>query len=372
MKSTMVRRHTLRGTAAAAVVAVVGGFGAGVADAAPVGAHGAFAATAATATSAQLPVADRPAPGSLPRPPAGAPGRHPYHGRTAAQWCAPRRAGHRPPRRTVQRGGRRAAARHRGGGLGGEPPHGAPVRYRPTTSSLNYQVTRPVANTVTTRPGADGSVVVTNGSSSVDVVVDLVGWVAATPDAGAVGLHATRPGGSGQPDHRPPGRDQRHLRGRRRGAVPSTARAAVVNLTTVGASANGLPLLSWAAGRLRPTTSTGNTVGVLPRHPGRRRASAPGGASPWRIGGGTSHVVVDVWATSPGRPAMPVDGRLHLAAVRLVDTRTDRHAAGLRAAPGAAGDRSWRGAPRRQRRARHDHLRAGYEGHRHARGRRER
>ena len=130
-----------------------------------------------------------------------------------------------------------------------------------STSTVNYQVARPVANTVMVGPGADGAVVVTNGGATVDVVVDLVGWVAASPDPAGVGLHAIsprrawdsrttgRPVGVGGVSVAVPG-----------GPVPTGAAAVVVNLTTVGASASGLPLLLWAAGTARPSTSNGNTI----------------------------------------------------------------------------------------------------------------
>ena len=69
-------------------------------------------------------------------------------------------------------------------------PSGVPV---PGTSSVNYSVARPVANSVTVMLGADGAVVITNGGGAVHVIVDLLGWFAATPVASADGLHAIVP-----------------------------------------------------------------------------------------------------------------------------------------------------------------------------------
>ena len=69
-------------------------------------------------------------------------------------------------------------------------PSGVPA---PKTSSVNYSVSRPVANSVTVKLGSDGAIAVTNGGGAVHVVVDLLGWFAATPAASANGLHAIVP-----------------------------------------------------------------------------------------------------------------------------------------------------------------------------------
>ena len=196
----------------------------------------------------------------------------------------------------------------------------------PSTSSLNYEATRPVANTVTARPGADGSVVVTNGAAGVDVVVDLVGWFALAPGASAEGVHAIAPVRVW--DSRVAGRTVT-VSGTSvtvvGGAVPSTAGSVVVNLTTVGASASGLPLLSWAAGTTRPATSNGNTV----RGAAVATQVVVGVGSGGRISvatvGGSTHLVVDVvgYVVGPPLSGAGIDGGLRtVAPLRLVDTRT--------------------------------------------------
>ncbi len=192
----------------------------------------------------------------------------------------------------------------------------------PGTSSVNYARTIPVANTVLARPGPDGAVAVTNGPSSVDVVVDLVGWYAASPKAGTEGVHAVAP--TRVLDSRRTGRAVTTTPTLVRvvgGPVPSGVKAVVANLTTVGASASGLPVLSWASGGPRPTASNGNTV------KGQAVATqvVVGVGADGRIalatGGGSTHLVADVvgYVVGTGSPG----GHLRsVAPLRLVDTRT--------------------------------------------------
>ncbi len=201
-----------------------------------------------------------------------------------------------------------------------------PSGVAPTTSSLNYEVGRAVGNTVTARPGADGAVVVTNGSATVHVVVDLVGWAAATPRADDPGLHAIAPRRVW--DSRTVGRPL-DVRGTTvvavGGAVPTTARAVIANLTTVGASASGLPLLSWAAGAPRPSTSNGNTVRGVPVATQVVVGIGTGGSVALATGGGTTHLVLDVvgYLVGPRSQVGTADGQLRsVAPLRLVDTRS--------------------------------------------------
>ena len=201
-----------------------------------------------------------------------------------------------------------------------------PSGVAPTTSSLNYEVGRAVGNTVTTRPGADGAVVVTNGAATVHVVVDLVGWAAVTPRAADPGLHAIAPRRVW--DSRTAGRPL-DVRGTTvpvvGGTVPASATAVVVNLTTVGASASGLPLLSWAAGAARPTTSNGNTVRGVPVATQVVVGIGAGGRVALATGSGTTHLVLDVVGYLVGARSQlsAGDGLLRsIPPLRLVDTRT--------------------------------------------------
>ena len=196
----------------------------------------------------------------------------------------------------------------------------------PSTSSLNYKAGRPVANTVTARPGADGTVVVTNGAAEVDVVVDLVGWFVTAPGATDEGVHAIAPVRAW--DSRAAGRvvgvsgTSVTVVG---GAVPSAARSVVANLTTVGASASGLPLLSWAAGTPRPRTSNGNTVWGAAVATQLVVGVGAGGRISVATGGGSTHLVVDIVGYVVGTTgvAAAIDGGLRtVAPLRLVDTRT--------------------------------------------------
>jgi hypothetical protein len=196
----------------------------------------------------------------------------------------------------------------------------------PTTSSLNYQAGRAVANTVTTTTGSGGAVVVTNGGASVDVVVDLVGWVAAAPDPLSPGVHAVaaRRVWDSRSAGRPVGPSGTSVLVAS-GTVPASARAVVVNLTTVNASASGLPLLSWAAGSARPTTSNGNTVKGAAVATQVLVGIGSGGRISLATGGGTSDVVVDVVGyvvMSPGVTSAIAGEVRTVAPLRLADTRT--------------------------------------------------
>ncbi|QIM20159.1 hypothetical protein G7075_01710 [Phycicoccus sp. HDW14] len=192
----------------------------------------------------------------------------------------------------------------------------------PTASSLNFAPGLAVANTVLARPGADGAVTVTNGASAVDVVVDVVGWYAASPRATSEGVHPVAP--TRVLDTRRVGRPVSVTPTTVRvttGPVPAGATAVVANLTTVSASASGLPLLSWASGQPRPTTSNGNTV----RGQAVATQAVVGVGRDGRIalatGGGSTHLVVDVvgYVIGPGSSG----GHLRpVPATRLVDTRT--------------------------------------------------
>ena len=327
-----VRSRALGGTATAAAVAVVVVCGAGVADAAPVAtaagvpASSATAARAASAAPAALPAADLPAPGAYRAlPPVRLVDTRTTRTRLTrgARLVVPVLG-----RQGVPSSGVGAVQLHvtAVGATGASHLTVHPAGTTATTSSLNYEVSRPVANTVTARPGTKGSVVVTNGSATVDVVVDLVGWVAANPDPDGVGLHAIAPRRAW--DSRTTGRPVGYggttvpVVG---GAVPSGARAVVVNLTTVGASASGLPLLSWAAGTSRPRTSNGNTVKGAAVATQVVVGVGTGGRIALATGGGTSHVVVDVvgYLAGPRQQGSTADGQLRsVAPLRLVDTRT--------------------------------------------------
>jgi hypothetical protein len=193
---------------------------------------------------------------------------------------------------------------------------------RPGTSSLNYAKRTVVANTVTIRPGADGTVVVANAGTTVDVVVDLLGWYAASPEATTDGLHSIAP------VRRYDSRIARHRLGRSGesvtvtgGSVPSVATAVIANLTTVNSSANGIPVLAWAAGTPRPGISNGNTVRGRAVATQVLAAVGAGGRISLAVGSGSTDIVVDVLgyvvaaAPSGGRPAAGTP-------VRLRDTRT--------------------------------------------------
>ncbi len=328
------RRRAGARLAAALVLVLAGATVGGVADAVtvPTAVTAPGAATAATAAAAAspsgLPVADLPQPGA-------------YRALSAVRVLDTRTAGV-----PLARGGRLVIPVL---GRLGVPPTGVgavqlhvtavsasatshltvhPSGVAPTTSSLNYQVGRAVGNTVTARPGAGGAVVITNGSATVHVVVDLVGYAAATPKADDPGLHAIAPRRVW--DSRTASRPL-DVRGTTvvavGGTVPATARAVVANLTTVGASASGLPLLSWAAGAPRPSTSNGNTVRGVPVATQVVVGIGTGGRVALATGSGTTHLVLDVvgYLVGPRSQVTAGDGQLRsVAPLRLVDTRTTK------------------------------------------------
>ncbi|WP_051750719.1 hypothetical protein [Phycicoccus jejuensis] len=192
----------------------------------------------------------------------------------------------------------------------------------PAASSLNFPRARAVANTVLARPGADGAVVVTSGGAAVDVVVDLVGWYAASPRPTTPGVHAVAP--VRVLDTRRTGRRVSTVPTTVRvttGAVPVGATAVVANLTSVSSSASGLPLLSWANGSPRPSTSNGNTVRDQVVATQALVGVGPDGRLALAMGAGSTHLVVDVVGYLVGPSA--AGGRLQaLRPTRLVDTRT--------------------------------------------------
>jgi hypothetical protein len=320
------RRRAGARLAAALVLVLAGATAGGVADAVTLPSAGSATTAATAASQSGLPVADVPQPGA-------------YRALSAARVLDTRTTGV-----PLARGGRLVIPVL---GRLGVPPTGVgavqlhvtavgasatshltvhPSGVAPTTSSLNYEAGRAVGNTVTARPGADGAVVVTNGAATVHLVVDLVGWAAATPSTDDPGLHAIAPRRVW--DSRTAGRPL-DVRGTTvvvvGGTVPATARAVIANLTTVGASASGLPLLSWPAGAPRPSTSNGNTVRGVPVATQVVVGIGTGGRVALATGSGTTHLVLDVvgYLAGPRSQATAADGQLRsVAPLRLVDTRT--------------------------------------------------
>jgi hypothetical protein len=138
---------------------------------------------------------------------------------------------------------------------------------RPTVSNLNFSAGATVPNLVEVGLGTNGQVSVYNSSGSVDVVVDLEGYVGSPVSAGT-GLYNpltparitdTRPG-SGQPNAGStlgPG-SELDVQVSGAGGVPDTGAGAVVlNVTATDPTAQSF-LTVWPTGSTRPTASNLN------------------------------------------------------------------------------------------------------------------
>jgi hypothetical protein len=138
---------------------------------------------------------------------------------------------------------------------------------RPTASNLNFSPGETVPNLVEVALGTNGQVTVYNASGSVDVVVDLEGYVGPAVSTGT-GLYNpltparitdTRPG-SGQPNEASTlgPNSQLDVQVNGAGAVPGTGVGAVVlNVTATGPTAQSF-LTVWPTGSARPTASNLN------------------------------------------------------------------------------------------------------------------
>lgn len=170
---------------------------------------------------------------------------------------------------------------------------------QPNASSVNWPAGRTVANAVTVKVGAAGSISVFNRAGTADVIFDVVGYFAAgtghlfhpvvparlqdsRPAGPQVGPYAS-PWSSGQ---------TRDVQVAGAGGVPAGAVAAVVNVTVTGTTASS-HLTIWPAGQAAPLASSLNW------QPGR---TVPNGVTArWGAGGrvsvrnanGSAHVLVD-------------------------------------------------------------------------------
>jgi hypothetical protein len=131
----------------------------------------------------------------------------------------------------------------------------------PLTSNLNFAAGETIANLATVGVGAGGAIVLFNGSSSADLVADLVGYYTAeagqgytpvTPDR----ILDSRDGTGGQTTPWGPS-ETRALTVTGVGSVPADATAVVLNLTVTDATLGGY-VTAWPAGSPQPGTSNVN------------------------------------------------------------------------------------------------------------------
>jgi hypothetical protein len=218
-------------------------------------------------------------------------------------------------------------------------PNGQPT---PLASNLNFVAGKTIANLVTAKIGADGSVNIYNFAGQTNVLFDVVGWFPDTNGTGASGFStAAAQGGEFVPvapvrilDTRsgvgapkaplgPGGQLDLQIAGA--GPIPTTGVAAVVmNLTGTNTTAAGY-LTAWPTGQARQTTSNLNFVGgqsvpnlaVVP-------VGAGGQVSIYNYDGNTD-VIGDVvgYYTAPG-VSVPNGGLFHaMAPERFLDTRPE-------------------------------------------------
>lgn len=199
-------------------------------------------------------------------------------------------------------------------------------RVRPGTSSLNYQPGGIVSNSVIVEVPANGTIDVYASNGPVAVIVDISGWYAAGSAAGGFvpvsqsRLLDTRPGRSPNTGARL-GAQPIDVTVAGAGGVPATASAAVLNVTAVNAPSTQ-PVVVWASGAARPSTSSLNSA------PGRPvselvvvAVGQSGAVSAALMSAGSADLIVDVVGYIIGGTAEP--GGLHLVTqTRLLDTRS--------------------------------------------------
>ena len=207
------------------------------------------------------------------------------------------------------------------------PAGGAP----PGTSNLNVPPGVDQANLVAVALGTGGGVSIFNNAGSVDVVVDVEGYVDQSPPAGAglftplppARLYDSRPGS--QPGHDtalgPGGVDHVQVTGM--GGVPPTGVGAVVlNLTATDVSAPSY-LTAYPEGGTRASSSTLNPQAHLDL---ANRVIVPvgaGGMVDVFNNAGTLDIVVDVvgWFTDSSSPSATGAQYQGLLPARICDTR---------------------------------------------------
>ncbi|MDN5765646.1 MAG: CHAP domain-containing protein [Humibacillus sp.] len=187
---------------------------------------------------------------------------------------------------------------------------------RPPTSNVNYRTGWTVANQVVTKVGTDGKVKV-YASGTTDVVVDVAGFAQSstglttvTPKRlldtrTATGGHRAKVGGG----------ETVGLTVTGSGGLPSSAGAALLNVTVTEPTARGY-VTAWPSGGSRPPTSNinydaGDTVAglVLSKIGSDGRVSLRPNTD--------SHLIVDVVGWAPSGSNV-----VGLTPVRLLDTRT--------------------------------------------------
>ncbi|MDP9435145.1 MAG: hypothetical protein M3P93_08135, partial [Actinomycetota bacterium] len=191
---------------------------------------------------------------------------------------------------------------------------------RPETSVLNLRTGATAASLVVAGLGG-GSASVRNLAGQVDLVADVVGYYTGSggdlyhPGTPARLLDTRTPDGGGRVSDQ----ETRSLVVRGRGGVPSTATAAVLNVTAVGPSASGFVAVA-PAGTPRGTSSVNYAAGeTVPNR------VVTGLSSDGRVDlfvAGATHVLVDVVGWYAPASVGGGSGLHALTPSRLVDSRS--------------------------------------------------
>lgn len=194
----------------------------------------------------------------------------------------------------------------------------------PAGSNLNVSPGRVVSNLIVVPFGTgphDGELTVFNKSGSVQVIIDVTGWLTAGADPGGGGLAGTAPTRFYDSRKSPAGPlapgESRLI------AFPYPSRTGVVNVTAL-AGDSPTHLTVWSAGTPRPPTSAVNAGAGEVRAAATVVTVGPGGLLLVRNNAGSTHVVLD----SLGGFGVPVSPRVDATfvplaptALRAVDTR---------------------------------------------------
>ncbi|MBU6330213.1 MAG: glycoside hydrolase family 43 protein [Acidobacteria bacterium] len=198
-------------------------------------------------------------------------------------------------------------------------PAGQP---RPTASNLNFTAGQTIANMVTAKLGAGGSINLVTNQGCPQVIVDIAGYyvggsagkggfVGITPDR-VLDTRTDGPCVSATP---------RRLTVAGVGAVPSGAAAVVLNVTVTEPSADGY-LTLWPTGAARPTASNLNfTAGQTVPNMATVKVGA-GGTIDLVSNQGCPQVIVDIAGYSKGGTPVVAGGFVGLTPARVIDTRT--------------------------------------------------
>jgi CSLREA domain-containing protein len=142
-------------------------------------------------------------------------------------------------------------------------PAGRPT---PNASNLNFAAGQTIPNLVTTQIGAGGAIALATAAGATDVVVDLVGWFDDGRSAGdrftplpPARLLDSRTATGGWNGSKLVAGAARDLVIGGRGGVPSTATAAVLNITVTESSSPTF-VTAWPKGQSQPVTSNLNVA----------------------------------------------------------------------------------------------------------------